>query len=87
MSEWYDKDDALTTARKRAKWDEDAAAIAQAQDRIAELEAALKPFAQLLLSETTDEIDPAGMYVLRVDIEDADVTGREVIAARKALSM
>ncbi len=45
MSEWYDKDDALTTARKRAKWDEDAAAIAQAQDRIAELEAALKPFA------------------------------------------
>ncbi len=39
MSEWYDKDDALTTARKRAKWDEDAAAIAQAQDRISELEA------------------------------------------------
>ncbi len=59
----------------------------QAGEYIRRLEAALKPFAQLLLSETTDEIDPAGMYVLRVDIEDADVTGREVIAARKALSM
>lgn len=39
--EFYDLDDELTTARKRAKWDADAAAIANAQERIAKLEAAL----------------------------------------------
>ncbi len=37
MSEWHDKDKALATARKRAKWDEDAAAIAWAQDEIERL--------------------------------------------------
>jgi hypothetical protein len=34
VGEWYDKDDALAIARRRAKWDEDAAAIARAQDEI-----------------------------------------------------
>ncbi len=45
MSEWHDLEDALTTARKRVKWDDDAAAIAKAQDRIAALEATLREFA------------------------------------------
>ena len=40
--EWHDYIDALTTARKHAKWDDDAAAIANAQERISDLERRLK---------------------------------------------
>jgi hypothetical protein len=42
VGEWYDKDDALAIARRRAKWDEDAAAIARAQDEIERLTAMVR---------------------------------------------
>lgn len=54
------------------------------QKRIAELEAALRPFADLL-DIRTDEIDPRAMYMLREDKVDADLLGKEIIAARKAM--
>lgn len=56
-------------------------------DRIAELEAALKPLAVLLTNFTTDQIVPSKMYVLTEHEDDADLTGREVINARKALNI
>lgn len=60
--------------------------MTELRDRIAELEAALRPFANLLLGETVEQIDPNAMYRLVLDQDDVDVTGREIKTARRLLA-
>lgn len=63
------------------------AANAKMSARIAELEAALKPFANMLANTATKDIDPRQMWRHIPDPEDADFTGEDVIVARVALRM
>lgn len=64
----------------------DYASWERGQKRIAELEAALKDFAQLLWSTKTEDIDPKGMWVLVPHQEDADIVGAEIIRARRLVA-
>ena len=54
-------------------------------DRREKAEIAIKPFAAIL-DHITSEIDPRSMWRVRQDQEDADFTGREVLAAKAILS-
>ncbi len=63
------------------------ASLQVARKRIAELEAALLPFANLLLHLRTEEIEPKAVFeVSRPDGDDCDLIGAEIIRARKALN-
>ena len=73
----YETEQSLAVLRERD------AALA----RIAELEAALKPFAHMLANTATKDIDPRQMWRHIPDPEDADFTGKDVIVARVALRM
>lgn len=74
-------------AYQRKRCDPGECGRAHWEARIAELEAALAPFANLLLSLTTDEIEPKAMLeVSRPDGDDCDLLGADIIRARKALN-
>jgi hypothetical protein len=59
--------------------------LAAERERLEKAEIAIKPFATIL-DHITSEIDPKSMWRIRQDQEDADFTGREVLAAKAILS-